>query len=394
MRSRRDFLTQAVAGSALFWDAARIRAHDEVTAAPKPLRLLILGGTGFIGPHYVRAAVARGHKVTIFNRGKSAAGLPPGVERLVGDRNGSLDAIKNRDWDAVLDLAVFVPAWVRSVGEAIRDKVRHYTFVSTTDVYDYESASFKDYGGSEGSALVEYTDKTDPFGVTDLFAMGEDYYGRFKVISEREAERQFPDRTLIVRPGYIVGPLDRSLRFPYWVARIHGGGEVLALGAPSDPYEVIDARDLASWTIRAIERGETGAYNMTGPSVRIGDALQQVASAVRASPKLTWVSSAWLQQQQKAGTKLFLPLPESWSEPAVMQVSSEKARRKGLRCRALTVTAADTLDWYQSLPVEKQRFRVGFDSVRKAPELASLAVLMQQEAVTLHAWHSEKLAIS
>jgi len=372
----------------LLWCAEQ--ARGEVKPAARPLRLLVLGGTRFIGPHCVAAAVARGHKVAVFNRGKSQADLPPEVEHLIGDRNGNLEAIRNRDWDAVLDLAVFVPRWVRTLGEAIRDRVGHYTFVSTTDVYDYESASFKAHAGDEGSAVVEYTDATDPYSITDLAQMQGDYYGKFKVLAEREAERQFPGRTLIVRPGYIVGPLDRSLRFPYWVARIDKGGEVLAPGDASDPYEVIDARDLARWTIAMIENHGRGAYNVTGPSMRIGDAFQQITAAIKAHPKLTWVSAAWLLQQQKKGTELFLPLPESWSEPAVMRVSSEKARRNGLTYRTLTATAADTLQWYKNLPPEKQDgFVVGFDAERKVPKTATMASLMRAESATLDAWHKE-----
>jgi 2'-hydroxyisoflavone reductase len=180
----------------------------------------MLGGTGFIGPHHhVRAAITRGHRVSVFNRGKSPADIPAEVERLVGDRNGDLESIKNRDWDAVIDLQTYSPGWVRTLGQALRGRVKHYTFISTVMTYA-RSADVVD----ENSAVLQQTDAIDPYGVQPS---GWVQYGAFKVLCEREGETQFPRRTLVVRPGVITGPGDDADHIAYWFARMERGGEIL-----------------------------------------------------------------------------------------------------------------------------------------------------------------------
>jgi 2'-hydroxyisoflavone reductase len=215
MSGRREFLVRAAAAGGVWVFGATGRA---TAAAPRrALSILILGGTGSIGPYHVHAASERGHRVCVFSRGRSVADLPPGVERLIGDRNNDLRSIAERDWDAVLDIATFGPGWVRSLGQTLKGRVRHYTFVSTISVYDHPEANRTT---RETSAVLPYRGSADPYLAT---TEGPDY-GALKVLAEHEAEKQFPDRTLVLRPGYIAGPGDTHAPFPYWVLRVQRGG--------------------------------------------------------------------------------------------------------------------------------------------------------------------------
>ena len=238
------------------------------TKAAKPLRILILGGTGFTGPFQVHYALARGHKVTVFNRGKTHPGeLPEGVEQLIGDRNGQLDALKDRKWDVVIDNPTSVPVWVRDVAQdsaratsIVTSSFPRFLFTPTTANRNDETSALAKYEGAD--AMKETRDSL----IASKFAL----YGPLKALSEQEAEKWFPKKTLIIRPGLIVGPGDQTDRFTYWPVRIDRGGEVLAPGDPKDPVQFIDARDLAEWTIRMVEKGETGIYNATGPANELG----------------------------------------------------------------------------------------------------------------------------
>ena len=229
------------------------------------LKILILGGTGFIGSFQVRYALNRGHEVTVFNRGQShAGGVPPEVEQLIGDRNGQLDALTGREWDVVIDNPTTLPAWVRDAAQILKGNVERYVFISTVSVYSDKSQPGMDesgplaiYEGSHDSAMKE-TPET-------LLASNRSLYGPLKVVSETEVEKWFPGQSLIIRPGLIVGPGDETDRFTYWPLRVVRGGEVLAPGEASDPVQFIDVRDLAEWTIRMVEQGATGIYNATGP---------------------------------------------------------------------------------------------------------------------------------
>ena len=217
----------------------------------KPLRLLILGGTGFTGPFQVRYALERGHKVTVFNRGKTHPGeTPKEVEQLIGDRNGQLDALKNRKWDVVIDNPTSAPVWVRDAAQILKGNVDRYVFISTISVY----ADTSKPGTDETAPLAKYN---GPDAMKEsresIIASKFQLYGPLKALSEQEAEKWFPKQTLIVRPGLIVGPRDETDRFSYWPVRIDRGGEVLAPGDPSDPVQFIDGRDLAEWVIRMVE---------------------------------------------------------------------------------------------------------------------------------------------
>src|SRR5216117_4427243 len=232
-----------------------------------PMRILILGGTGFTGPYQVRYALSRGHKVTTFNRGKTHPGeLPKEVEQLAGDRNGQLEALKGKQWDVCIDNPTTLPAWVRDAAQILKGKVGRYVFISTISVYADTST-----GPDENAPLAKY-EGADPFKETleAMKASGYKTYGPLKALSEQETQKWFLDKSLIIRPGLIVGPRDETDRFTYWPVRIDRGGEVLAPGNPSDPVQFIDGRDLAEWTIRMVEKGETGIYNATGPAKELG----------------------------------------------------------------------------------------------------------------------------
>src|SRR4051812_33306685 len=239
-------------------------AGKDIEKAAKPLDILILGGTGLTGPYQVRYALARGHKVTVFNRGRHNDRLPTGVTELLGDRNlHQVGALKGKEWDAVIDNPTTLPFWVRDAADVLKDHTKQYVFISTISVYDTAGQTAVD----ESSPLVEYT-KGDPLAVTpqDFSKDFENLYGRMKTASEREAKKWFGDRTTIIRPTLIVGPGDDSFRFTYWPYRIARGGEILVPGDGMDRVQLIDARDLAEWTVRVVENGTTGTFNAAGPA--------------------------------------------------------------------------------------------------------------------------------
>ena len=296
--TRRHFIKTSIAvGSGLGFALRSTSLFAEKSV--KSLRILILGGTGFTGPCQVRYALSRGHKVTTFNRGKTHPGeLPDEVEQLVGDRNGKLDALKDRQWDVAIDNPTTLPVWVRDAAQILKGNVERYVFISTISVYADTSK-----GVDENAPLAKY-EGPDAFKETleAMKASGYKTYGPLKALSEGEAEKWFPKKTLIIRPGLIVGPRDETDRFTYWPVRIDRGGEVLAPGDPSDPVQFIDARDLAEWTIRMAENGETGIYNATGPEKKlgIGEMINGIKGALKAKANFTWVNTDFLEQQKVA----------------------------------------------------------------------------------------------
>src|SRR5216117_1475740 len=294
--TRRGFIKLSAAAGGAFGlglRSTRLLAEKSV----KPLRILILGGTGFIGPYEVRYAVSRGHKVTTFNRGKTHPGeLPKEVEQLIGDRNGQLDALRNRQWDVVIDDPTTLPAWVRDAAQILKGNVERYVFISTISVYADTGQEV-----DETAPLAKY-DGPDPYKETieAVKASGYKTYGPLKVLSEKEAEKWFPGKTLIIRPGLIVGHRDESDRFTYWPVRIDRGGEVLAPGKPQDSVQYIDGRDLAEWTIRMAENGETGIYNATGPAtpIGIGGMLDGIKTPLKSNAKFNWADEKFLTDQK------------------------------------------------------------------------------------------------
>src|SRR5205823_11711555 len=227
--TRRRFIKLSTAGAlALRARSASLFAQNTV----KPLRILILGGTGFTGPYQVRYALSRGHEITTFNRGKTHPGeLPNEVEQLIGDRNGQLDALKDRQWDVVIDNPTTLPAWVRDAAQILKGNVERYVFISTVSVYGEPKT------GPDENAPKEQYEGADPYNETleAMKASGYKTYGSLKALSEKETEKWFPGKTLIIRPGLIVGPRYETDRSIYWPVRIDRGGEVLAPGNSNDP---------------------------------------------------------------------------------------------------------------------------------------------------------------
>src|SRR5258708_6958259 len=269
--SRRNFLKlSALVGGSFgvgLWPGAADLFAGSAGTASKPLRILILGGTGFSGPFQVQYALSRGHKVTVFNRGKTHPGeLPKEAEQLIGDRNGQLDALKGRKWDVCIDIPTTLPVWVRDAAQILQGNVDRYVFISTISVYSDVSKP----GSDESAPLLKY-EGADAMKETQATLRASNFrlYGPLKALAEAEAEKWFPGKALIVRPGLIVGPGDESDRFTYWPVRVDRGGEVLAPGNASDPVQFIDARDLAEWAIRMVEQGTTGTFNATGPKTKL-----------------------------------------------------------------------------------------------------------------------------
>ena len=364
--TRRQFIKISAAAGATVALGTRL-ASLCAEKVVKPLRILILGGTGFTGPYQIHYALSRGHKVTTFNRGKTHPGETPAeVEQLVGDRNGKLDALKNRQWDVVIDNPTTLPAWVRDAAQILKGNVERYVFISTISVYGEVKQ-----GVNESAPLAKY-EGPDPYKETleAMKASGYKTYGSLKALSEKEAEKWFPGKTLIVRPGLIVGPRDETDRFTYWPVRIDRGGEVLASGNPNDPVQFIDARDLAEWTIRMIENGETGIYNATGPAkpLGIGGMLDGIKEAEKSNASFIWVNEEFLTQQKV----------EPWSdmpvwtgaESGMARTNISRALAKGLTFRPLADTTRDTLAWFKSLPQDRQsKLRAGLTPEREAEVL-------------------------
>ena len=380
MTDRRDFIrTAALVGGAL----AVVPASSAAAPAPragKPLDILILGGTGLTGPHQVRYALARGHKVTVFNRGRRNDRLPAGVTELIGDRNlHQLDPLKGKEWDAVIDNPTTLPFWVRNVGEILEDQTKQYVFVSTISVYD---TSKPQAGVSESSSLVEYT-TGDPLGVTQEALMKDigALYGPMKTASEREARKWFGDRTTIIRPTLIAGPGDSSFRFTYWPYRVAKGGEILAPGDGQDPLQIIDCRDVAEWTIRMVENGTVGTFNAAGPAstLTMAEQLYGIRGAFDGNREVrfTWVPADFLENQKiSAWGDMPTWIPRSDPEAAAMKADNRRAIDAGLTFRPLATTAVEALDWFKAAPADAQ-----------AQMLKSAGMSAEREREALDAWH-------
>ena len=350
---RRDFLkTTAAAGGALalgFGGAVQEVAGAATSgrtaiAAPPPalrrLRILILGGTNLTGPHIVRYALERGHEISIFTRGRTKPGLFQDafehVEQLIGDRADNLEALKGRTWDVVLDSSGSNERWTRDSAELLRDAVGSYMYISSTGVY---------YPYPAGITEDTEVRLVDPSGGKD----GSARFGVMKALSEIEARKVFGERTCVVRPTYIVGPLDGTHRGTYWPERLRRGGEVLVPGRKTDQVQQIDVRDLTEWMVHLLENGTHGTFNAVGPAspLTMEEFVYGMRATTSAEVRWTWVEDyAFLQEQEfTAAIPWILPVGDYLGSQSI---DNSRAKAAGLTFRPLAVTAMDTLAWYHS----------------------------------------------
>ncbi len=298
------------------------------------MKILVIGGTRFVGRHFVAAALERGHQMTLFNRGQSNDDLFPNVEHLHGDRDGNLDALADGQWDAVVDTCGYVPRIVQQSAELLKDAVKRYLFISTISVYDDPI----ERGADENTHLRSLEDET----VEEITG---DSYGGLKVLCEQVVEAVYGDRALIVRPGMIVGPYDPTDRYTYWDVRIARGGELLVPGEADRPVQMIDARDLGVWMLHLLENDTSGIFNATGPEIPLtwGEWIEAFRSASSSKSAFTWVSDAFVQQHEVTGADLPFWLPAEYAN--IFAISVKRAVDAGLTFRPPVETARDTLAW-------------------------------------------------
>ncbi|HEY0388138.1 MAG TPA: NAD-dependent epimerase/dehydratase family protein [Gaiellales bacterium] len=320
------------------------------------MRLLILGGTVFLGRHIAEHALAGGHELTLFTRGRTNPELFPAAEHVHGDRDGGLESLRGRQFDAVIDTSGYVPRMVRASAELLAVSASRYVFISSVSVYDGNGGAGTEVDGPVGTIEDESTEE-----ITD------ESYGPLKALCERAVEETFGrDRSLVIRPGLIVGPDDPTDRFTYWPARIAGGGRVLAPGSPSTPTQVIDVRDLAAWTVDLAERGVSGRFNAVGPerTLPIGEVLDRSVAVSGSDAELVWVPSpALVERGVEVWTDLPLWLGEDPELAWMDRVDPGPAVAAGLRYRQLDETIADTLAWHRA--TEGSPARAGFRMTRE-----------------------------
>jgi 2'-hydroxyisoflavone reductase len=341
---------------------------------PKPLRILILGGTRFIGLHMTALALERGHTLTFFNRGRTKTDRYPDVERIKGDRNGEIDGLKGRQWDVVIDNSGYVPRHVKLSAELLAPSVKQYVFVSSVSVYPDFSVP-RDESSPVGKLADETIEKVD----------GETY-GPLKALCEQAAERAMPGRTCVVRPGLIVGPDDNTDRFTYWPARAARGGEFIAPGAPGDPFQVIDARDLAAFVLGAVENNVNGVYNLVSDvnEFKFGQLTDACITAANKQakpavpPRAVFLPGEFLEEQKVAPwSEMPVWLPAKGEEAAFASTSNRAARARGLKITPLKKTVNDTLAWHLARPAEER-------------EKLKAGIAAEKETVVLATWKARK----
>lgn len=359
---RREFLQ---AGAAL----AASAALSATGRAARPMRILILGGTRFIGLHMTALALARGHSVTFFNRGRTNKDRFPEVPRITGDRNGDLGGLAGRSFDAVIDNSGYVPRQVRLAAQMLRSSVPHYLFVSSLSVY----ASFA-APNDEGSAVGKLADET-------VETVDGATFGPLKALCETAAREVYgAGNVTVLRPGLIVGPDDNTDRFTYWPARAARGGRFAAPGTPTDPVQLIDARDLAAFALDTVERRVTGTFNVVSAPGRftIGELVAESVTAARgiakpaATPEPVWMPASFLEAQNvQPWSDMPVWVPATGDSAGFAATAMSRAAVAGLRIRPLAETVADTLRWHLSRPAaERDKLKAGLAPERETKLLA------------------------
>jgi 2'-hydroxyisoflavone reductase len=374
MTTRRDFIVAAAASAGLF--ALPALARRSAARKPgRPLQILVLGGTGFLGPHFVDAARAKGHKLTLFNRGKTNPTRFSGeefrdVEQLHGDRKTDMKALQGkRRWDAVLDTSAYIPADVTRSTRLLAKRVDQYLLVSTISVY----ARMDTPGQDESAPLATLADP-------DVTEVTGETYGGLKALCEQAAEKEMPGHVTVVRPGLIVGPGDNTDRFTYWPARADRGGEILAPGSAGDPTQFIDVRDLAAFLLHLLEQQAYGTFNADAPAGKLtmGELLAASQRAAGTSSTVTWVPADFLETHQvSAWQDMPVWIPSQGEYAGFGRLDTQKAQAAGLTYRPLDTTVADTLAYWRTLPAE-----------RRAKPRAGLSP--QREAEVLKQWHARE----
>jgi 2'-hydroxyisoflavone reductase len=360
--SRREFIQWSAATTALAATGLDLSVSPAKVA---PKRILILGGTGFLGPATIEIAQARGHQVTMFNRGKTRPNLFPGVEKLHGDRDPKkgegLKALEAGNWDAVIDNSAYYPRTVAASAGLLAPRVKQYLIISSISAYKEPNPE----NGTEDAPLATLADPT----VED---MGKEYanYGGLKALCEQVAQKAMPGRTAVIRPGYIVGPDDPSGRFAYWPVRFDKGGEVAVPGAPGDPVEIIDVRDLAAWLIHLVEEGTTGVFNACGPEKRLawGSLVEAFQKVGNPSAKPIWIPTEFMAKQE--GIEFPIWAPYVGETRGFHTWRNDRAVKAGLRFRLALDTAKDTLAWYKTQEkLEKGRNKLAGPSADQEAKL-------------------------
>ena len=401
--NRRDFIRlTTAAGGALALSpmlTGCAKGGEDAGEAPstevpqKSLEVLILGGTGFIGPHMVREAQARGHEVTIFNRGKTNPQLFPDVEKLVGDRDpevgDGLESLKGHTWDVVIDNSGYVPRHVRGSAQLLKDSAEFYLFTSTAGVYQAW------YDGSWPEGETDEDAPLAPLPEPESEEVGE-WYGQLKVLCEQAVQEAFPGAYTISRPGLIIGPGDSTDRFTYYPLRVSKGGEMIAFGNPTDPVQYIDARDLAAFSLHCVEQRFVNVFNTLGPRevFTMGEMLNGSKASIGADTQLTWIPPDFLIEHEVIGEgmegAMLMPwIPQDGTLAGAAKFSRERAFSNGMTFRPFEEIVRDTLEWFKSLPEDRQaQMRAGLrgGGLEYAP--ASMDQQMAREAEILKAWHA------
>jgi 2'-hydroxyisoflavone reductase len=344
-------------------------ADAGVEKAARPLSILMLGGTGFLGPAEVEYALARGHTVTLFNRGQTNADMFPGVERLVGDRaSPDLSALEGRTWDAVMDTSANVATWVEATADALKDSVGRYLFVSSISAHTSNSI----LGQTEDGAVFTHEQYVEALAKNPDRPMA--LFGEQKAEAERMVHATFGDRGLVVRPGLIVGPGDRSDRFTYWPVRIDRGGEIVAPGDGTVGAQIVDVRDLGRFLVHLLEQEATGTYNAVGPKspMSMAEMLYGIRAITSSEVKFTWVAEDFLREHEVGG---WMEMPvwvyASEATRGFMDWDCSKAIAAGLDFRPLADTARDTLTWWNGRPDADRVLRTGLSPEKEAAILAA-----------------------
>jgi 2'-hydroxyisoflavone reductase len=386
--TRRHFILSSTALLAAATIPEELALGRTALQAGARLRILILGGTGFLGPACTESALTRGHQVTHFNSGRTEerrreAGrpslVPPGVTQLYGNRDPNktaderraegkpaagkdpaspkgLSQLAGRKWDAVIDTSGYFPRIVKASADLLAPNIGQYVFISSISVYKDNSIPNYD----ESAAVQTLGDPTTE-------EMGKDFanFGGGKALCERAAESAMPGRVTNIRPGFIVGPRDTSGRFVYWPVRASMGGTMAVPGKPSDPIQIIDVRDVADWIIRCIEDRTTGVFNATGPAkpLSMKAMLQGVRAGIHSNVKFTWLDNNFLRTNGIQEGQFPLYEPPTGETAGFHRCNISRALAAGLKFRPVAATAKATIEWYRSLPADLQ--------ARVAPQLAT-----------------------